>query len=76
MSNGIFNFNFIQNGAIVQLNQEGVADGTFGRVMVFHAEAFLLYTVDLGTEGINTWISSRSVCAERITVQLLCYGRK
>ena len=57
MSNGIFNFNFIQNRPIVQLNQEGVADRTFRRVMVFHTEAFFLYTVDLGTEGIDSWVS-------------------
>jgi len=64
MSNGILNFNFIQNRPIVQLNQECIADGTLGRVMVFHTKAFLFYTVDLSTEGINTWVSSRSVRAE------------
>jgi hypothetical protein len=74
VSNRILNFNFIQNRPIIQLNQEGVADGTLGRLVVFHTEAFLLYTVDLGTEGINTWVSGRSICAETITVQLLCCG--
>jgi hypothetical protein len=76
MSNGILNFYFIENRPIIQLNQEGVADGTLGRVMIFYTEAFLLHTVDLGTEDIDTWISGRSVCAESITVQFLCHAMK
>ena len=76
MSNGILNFYFIENRPIIQLNQEGIADGPLGRVMIFHTEAFLLHTVDLGTECIDTWVSGRSVSAEWITGQFLCWDEK
>ena len=65
MSNGILNFNFIQNRSVVQFDQEGVTDGSFRRFMIFYTEALLLYTVHLGTEGINAWVSGGSVRAER-----------
>ena len=59
MSNGILSssFNFIEDHPIIQLNQDGVADGTLGRVMIFQTGVFHLHTVDFGTEGIDTWVS-------------------
>lgn len=62
----IFDFNFVKYSSVIEFNEEGVADGSLGGVVVFYAEAFLLDAVDLGTEGINSWIRSSSIGAEEI----------
>ena len=66
VANGVFDFNFIKNGSVVQLNEEGVADGSLGGVVVLDTETLLLDAVNLGTEGINSWVCSRSISAEGI----------
>jgi hypothetical protein len=59
----VLDLNFIQNSAIVEFDQEGITDGTFGRVMVVHAEALILDTVHFGAESVNAGISGRGVGA-------------
>ena len=66
VADGVFDFNFINNGSVVQLNKEGVADGSLGRVVVLDAETILLDTVNLRTEGINSWVRSSGISAEGI----------
>jgi len=62
----IFYFNFVKNGSVVEFNEEGVADGSLGGVVVLYTKALLLDAVDLGTEGIDSWVRGSSISAEKI----------
>lgn len=66
VADGVFDFNFIKNGSVVQLNEEGVADGSHGGVVVLDTKTLLLDAVNLGTEGINSWVRGSGIGAEGI----------
>jgi hypothetical protein len=72
VADGVFDFNLIKNGSVVQLNEEGVADGSLGGVVVLDAETLLLDAVNLGTEGINSWVRSSGIGAEGILSMNVC----
>jgi hypothetical protein len=66
VANGVLDFNLIKNGSVVQLNKEGVADGSLGGVVVLDAETLLLDAVNLGTKGVNSWVCSSGISAKEI----------
>lgn len=61
VANRVLDFNFVKNSSIVKLNEEGVADGSLGGVVILDAETLLLDAVNLGTEFINSWVRSRGI---------------
>jgi hypothetical protein len=63
VSNGIFDLNLFEDGAIVKLNKKGVANGPLLRVMIVNAEALVFNTVGLSTKSINTWVGGCFVSA-------------
>ena len=63
MTNRVLDLDFIQDGAIVEFDQESVIDGTFSRVMVVNAKALVFNTGDLGTECVNAWVRGGGVGA-------------
>lgn len=63
VANGVLNLDLVEHGPVVKGDQECVADGAFGRVVVFYAEALLLDTVDLSAECVDAWVGSRCVGA-------------
>jgi hypothetical protein len=65
VTNRVFDLNFVKDSAVIELNEESVADRTLLGVMVFDAETLVFNTVHLGTEGIDTRISGRGVSAGR-----------
>lgn len=60
----VFNFDFVQDSAVIKFDEEGVANGALGGFMVFFAESLLLNTVNLGTESIDAGVSSGSISAD------------
>jgi len=62
----VLDFNLIENGSVVKLNEEGVADGSLGGVVILDAETFLLDAENLGTEGIDSWVRGSSISAEEM----------
>lgn len=63
VSNRVLNLDFLQDSAVVQLNQKGVADGSLGGLVVVDAEAFVLDAVDLGPEGVYAGVRGSGVSA-------------
>ena len=61
VSDGIFNHNLVQHGAVVEFDQERIADGTHARFVVLDGEPLVFDTVDLGAQRIDTRISRRRV---------------
>ena len=65
VADGVLNRNLIKDGAVVELDEEGVANGALVGGVVFLAETGLLNTVDLCAEGINSGIGGGRVGATR-----------
>ena len=63
VSDGVFDFHLIKSSAIVEFDTNCIADGAFRRFMVVNAEAFVLYTINLGAEYIDTRVGGRLVGA-------------
>lgn len=78
VSNRIFNDNFVQNGSVIQLDEESVADGALLRVVVVRAELLLLNAEDLGTKSVDAWVSSGRVGAKEDAFRSVnfTYGKK
>lgn len=58
MADGVLDLDLVKDGAVVELNEESVSNGTFGGLVVLGAEAGVLDAVNLGTECIDARISS------------------
>lgn len=69
VANGVLDLDLVKDGAVVELDKEGVSDGALLRVVVVNAELGLLHTVDLGTESVNAGIGSRCVSAGKIGLE-------
>jgi hypothetical protein len=52
-----------KNSAIVEFDENCIADGPFRRFMIVNAEPFVFYTINFGAEGIDTRIGGRLVSA-------------
>ena len=65
VTHGVFNFNLIQNSAVVQFNGECIGDGALRRLMVINAELLFFHASNLGTESINAWIRGRFVSTRK-----------
>ena len=61
VSDGIFNHNLVQHGAVVEFDQERIADGTAGRLVVLDGERLVFDTVNLGAQRIDAGIRRRLV---------------
>ena len=64
VSYGVLNFDFIKNGAIVQLDQEGVPNRTFGGIMIFNSKALIFNAKDLGSQSIDPRIRGSCIGTE------------
>jgi len=62
----VLDFNLIENGSVVKLDEEGVADGSHSGIVILDAETLLLDAVNLRTEGIDSWVRGSSISAEEI----------
>lgn len=65
VTNRVFNFNLIEDCTVVELYEESIADGALLGVVVVNTEALIFNAVHLGTQSINTRVSSRGVSATR-----------
>jgi hypothetical protein len=63
VANGILNFDFIQNSAVVELNEQSISDRTLVGSVVLLAEPFVFNAESLGTERIDARISRSLVSA-------------
>lgn len=63
VANRIFNLDFIENGSIVELDEQSVSNRPLLRIMVIHTERLFLNALDLGSKDINARICSCSVRA-------------
>jgi hypothetical protein len=63
VTDGILDFDFIQNGAVVELNQQSVSDRTLVGCVVLLAEPFVFDAESLGTQRIDARISRSLVSA-------------
>lgn len=61
VSDGIFNHNLVQHGAVVEFDQERIADGTLARLVVLDGERLVFDTENLGAQRIDARISRRRV---------------
>ena len=61
--NRILDLDLVKHRAVVQLDEQRVSDRAFFRVVVVHAEALVLDTMDLGTECVDARVSGRLVRA-------------
>lgn len=61
VANRVVNLYLVKNGAIVEFNEECIANGAFGRLMVINTEAVVLHTINFGAEDIDTRVGSRFV---------------
>lgn len=58
VSNRVLDFYFLQLGAIVQFDGDGIADGPLFGIVILGAETLVFDTADLGTEFVNARIGS------------------
>lgn len=61
VSNGIFYFHLVQDRAVIELDEERIADGALGGIMVVDRVALVLNTVDLGAERVDARVRGRFV---------------
>jgi hypothetical protein len=64
MTHRILHFNFIENSAVIKLNEKCIADRAFFRIMIFSAEPRLLDAMNLSPKSINAGVGSGRVRAE------------
>ena len=53
MPNRVLDLDLVQDGAVVKLNKDSVADGTLGGLVVLDAEPLVFDAINLGAEGFN-----------------------
>jgi hypothetical protein len=63
VSNRIFNLYLVKDSAIVKLDKQSISNGALGRLMIFSTKTLILNTINLGAQGIDTWVGSRGVGA-------------
>lgn len=61
MSDGVFDFDLVQHGAVIQSDGQGIADGSGRGLVVVRAEMLVLDTLHLGAESIYTGIGSNGI---------------
>ena len=66
----VFNLNLVKYCAIFQLDEQRISNRAFFRVVIVDAEPFILDAVNLSTECVYAWVSSRLVRAAK-TSQLV-----
>ena len=77
MTDGVLDFDLVEHGAVVELDEERVADGALLGVVVVDAELLVLDTVDLGAECVNAGIGSSGVGAvECVSERTWWVGRR
>ena len=57
----VLDLDLVQDGAVVKLNKDSVADGTLGGLVVLDAEPLVLDASDFGAEGVNAGVLGRRV---------------
>jgi len=65
VSDGVLDGDLVEDGTIVQLDDDGISDGPLLRVVILGGEGFILYTSDLCTESVNSRVSGSGVSAAR-----------
>ena len=65
MPDGVLDFDLVEHGAVVELDEERVADGALRGVVVVDAEALVLDAEDLGPEGVDARVGGGFVGAGR-----------
>jgi hypothetical protein len=70
MSYGVLDLDFVQFGTVIQFHSNGITDGTFFWVVVLDAEPLIFNTPDLGSQCVDSWISSCDIRAiyEKVTL--------
>lgn len=63
MADRVFNRDLVEDGTIIQLDGNGVSYRPLLGVVIIGGEAFFLDTSNLGTEGVNSRVSSGRVSA-------------
>ena len=67
VADGVLDGDLVEDGAVVELDEEGVTDGAALGVVVLGGVLGLLNAVDLGTEGVDARVSGRGISAIDIT---------
>jgi hypothetical protein len=57
VANRVLDLDLVKYRAVVQLDEQRVSDRAFFRVVVVHAEALILDTMDLGTKCVDARVS-------------------
>lgn len=70
MSNRVLHNNFVQDGAVVQGDEEGVPDGPFGGLVVVYGELGVFDAVDLGAEGVDARVGGGCVGADLQKIEM------
>lgn len=65
VADGVLDLDFVEDGAVVELDEEGVADGALLRVVVVDAESLVFDAEDLGAEGVDARVGGGGVGAGR-----------
>ena len=59
----ILDFDFVEDGAVIEFDEEGVADGALLGIVVVDAELLVFDTVDLGTECVDARVGGSGIGA-------------
>jgi hypothetical protein len=70
MTYRILYFDFREDSTVVERDEECVADGAFGWVMVVDRETLVLDAVYLGAEGVDAGVGGGCVCAAVISINI------
>jgi hypothetical protein len=73
VANWVLDLNFIQNGAIIESNEQSVADRTLIGGVVLFAEPLIFNAENLGAEFVNARISGSLIGA--VNNISICLGR-
>jgi hypothetical protein len=55
---------FVERGAVVQFDEEGIADTAFRGLVIVDTELLVFDAVGLGTQGVNAWVGGGCVGTE------------
>ena len=59
----VFDFDFIQDRSVIQLDEQCVSDRSLGGIVVVDTELLVFDTVDLGTECVDAGVRSSGIGA-------------
>lgn len=69
VADGVLDLNLVEDGAVVEFNEKGIADGALLGVVVVDAEILILHTIDLGAERVDAGVGGRRIGAVEMLVQ-------